>query len=158
GWRHSARAWYRPGPTAGEPGLPLRPLEEPAPGGRRLPPGATGAARLAARDGRRLRGEGRSRGAEDLRADPRLHGGRSAGASVYRPGAGRRPRGERVSEWVDGDSAALAARGFRADRDRGDVEGAAGDRHARGRDNGTDPARRGRVSGRVDRGLRAAAG
>ncbi len=130
---------------AGHPGLALRPLEGSAGRHRGLPVGPAGGARSAA-GARRVDGVRRSGGLGHVPRDPRRDRRRQAHARLHEPGRRRQRRGQRLPGAVEGGHPEVAARGVRAGRRRGAVEGDAGRRGAGRRDPAADGRRDGRAS------------
>src|SRR5918999_450330 len=122
----------RRGPAAHVPGVALRPVEGPRWGDRRVPSGDGEHARGAARAGR-LDGHRRPRGLGVLQLDDGLRGRRPGHPHPQQPEQRRRDRGERVPVAGGRGDPEIHARGLRADRVRGALEGPALHRRRRGR-------------------------
>ena len=115
---------HRCGPAAALPGVALRPVEGPDGGDRRLPHRQAGDARGAAGAGR-LDGHRRPRGVGVLQLDDGLRRRRPGHPHPQQPQQRRRDRGERFPVAGRRGDPEVHARGLRADRLRGALEGAA---------------------------------
>ena len=142
-------------PAAAVPGLALRSVEGPARRDRRLPDRQGADARRAAR-ARRLDGHRRSRGLGLLQRHRRPRRRRPRHPHPQQPQQRRRDRGQRVPVTLRRRDPEVDPRGIRADRDRGDLEGAAVHRRRRRRDPAAGLRRRVRVPGLDRRGVRRA--
>ena len=111
-------------PAAAVPGVALRPVEGPARRDRRLPDRQAGGPERAARAGR-VDGDRRPGGVGLLQRDGRPRRRRPRHPHPQQPQQRRRDRGQRVPVAQRRRDPEVDPRGLRADRHRGDLEGAA---------------------------------
>src|SRR5256714_4674113 len=143
----------RRGPSVDLPGLALRPLEGPARRDRRVPPRQRGDARGAAR-ARRLDGHRRPRGLGVLQLHAGVRAGRPGHQDPEQPQQRGVDRGERLPVAGRGGDSEVHARGLRAHRVRGALEGAAVHRRRRRRHPAPGAGRHDRLPRQLGRGVR----